>query len=390
MRHKHILSAFLLILLLAACRAPTPPPAPAAVPTATPRAVATPQASPTAVPTATPEPTATPTPEPPAATPSPTAQAIQIEPTPTPAPGDDEGISLRDLPIGQPGNQVNVTFGYWLQYPPSWYTGFGKRPFLVSFSNLDPHTYSLDSVRVEGCLIKVYVSPNTYGFTLPQLKAQMPRGFPNAENFELDGKPAMLVRRTSEENSFDSEWVYVEHDDRLYVLTFEYAGSAGEVCLPVWRNMLTTWRWFTPQFAVYRNTNYGYAISYPRHWHRFNPREHGISISSQDPTTLTDLAELPKQAMLVETDVIENPDGLPLGKWLAEQDGEIDLTNDVPLDGLIGVRVLREGPSADIQEMDGYFQGPLGRIYVVTCRYPADQQWKFRPFANAIIYSFSL
>jgi hypothetical protein len=80
---------------------------------------------------------------------------------------------------------------------------------------------------------------------------------------------------------------------------------------------------------------------------------------------------------------------LPLKEWLAAQDWEIDLTNDIPLDGLIGVRVLREGPSPEIQEMSGYFQGPLGGINVVTCRYPADRQWEFRPIANAISYSFS-
>ena len=52
------------------------------------------------------------------------------------------------------------------------------------------------------------------------------------------------------------------------------------------------------------------------------------------------------------------------------------------------MRVLREGPSPDIQEMTGYFQGPLGKIYVVTCRYPLVQQKEFRPVANAVIHSF--
>jgi hypothetical protein len=384
-----ILVALAASVLLAACHTSTPPPAPTAVPTATPRAIATLQASPTAVPTATSEPTATPTPEPPTASPSPTALVIQVEPTLTPRPGDDERISVRDLPLGQPGKTVNVTFGYQLQYPSTWYTGFGNRPLLISFSNLDPGAHNRDSMRTEGCLIQVNASPNIYGFTLLELRAQMPRGFPNAEYFDLDGESALLVRRSIEESPFESEWVYVEHADHLFLVTLEYAKDAGEVCLPAWRNMLDTWRWFEPEFAVYRNTNYGYAISYPRPWYRFNPREQGISISSQDPTGLTDLAGFLKGAMLVETDVFENSDDLPLKEWLAEQDWEVDLTNDIPLNGLIGVRVLREGPSAEIQEMSGYFQGPLGKIYGVTCRYPADRQWEFRPLANAIIYSFS-
>jgi hypothetical protein len=380
MRVHRILFVCWLILLLAACRAPAPPPTPTAVPTATPRATYPP--TPTSTHTPTPEPTAT-------STPSPTAPLVQVEPTSTPRPGDEERTNVRDLPLGQAGNYVNVTFGYALQYPPTWYTGFGSRPPLVSFSNLDPDTHDEHSMRVEGCLIEVHTSPNIHGYTLPELRAQMPRGFPNAEYFDLDGEFALLVQRGAEEDSFDSEWVYVEHGDRLYVLTVEVAIGAGEVCLPVWRNMLDTWQWFEPEFAVYRNTNYGYAISYPAHWYRFNPRERGIFISNQDPSGITDLADFRRQAMVVETDVLENPDGLPLKEWLAEQDWEVDLSLDIPLNGQIGVRILREGPSPEIQEVSGYFQGPLGRIYRVICRYPAGRRWELQPIANAIVYSFS-
>jgi hypothetical protein len=334
MKHKPILSAFLLILFLSACR------------------------------------------------------ALRPAPTATPSPSY-ERISVRDLAIGQSGNYVNVTFGYWLQYPPTWYTGFGNRPLLVSFSDLDPGMHNRHSMRTEGCLIQVNASTNIYGFTLQDLRAQTPRSFPNAEDFDLDGEPALRVRRSSEENPFEGEWVYVQHDDRLFLLTFEYARGAGELCRPAWENLLATWQWFEPDFAVYRNTDYGYTISYPRDWYRFNPHEQGISISSQDPADMTDRVEFLTRAMLVETSVFENPRNLPLKEWLAEQDREMDLSNDIPLDGLIGVRVLREGPSPDIQEMSGHFQGPLGRIYGVTCLYPADRQWEFRPIANAIIYSFS-
>lgn len=370
MRYKHILSAFLLMLFLAACSAPTPTPTPTAVPTATRGLVATF------------------TPQQPTATPSPMAMVIQVEPTFTPRPGD-ERISVRDLAIGQPGNYVNVTFGYWLQYPPTWYTGFGNRPLLVSFSNLDPGTHNRDSMRIEGCLIEVNALANIYGFTFQDLAAQMPRSFGNAEHFDLDGEPAVRARSSGEERLFESEWVFVQHDDRLFSIALDYARGAGEICLPAWEDLLATWQWFEPDFVVYRNPKYGYAISHPRRWYRFNPRERGISLGGQDPTGLTDMVAFLKGAMVVETDVFDNPDHLPLKEWLAAQDWEIDLTNDIPLDGLIGVRVLREGPSPEIQEMSGYFQGPLGGIYAVICRYPADREWEFRPIANAIIYGFS-
>ena len=53
------------------------------------------------------------------------------------------------------------------------------------------------------------------------------------------------------------------------------------------------------------------------------------------------------------------------------------------------MRVVTEGPGPGIEAMNGYFQGPLGRIYEISCLYPADQKWVYRPIANAIIYSFN-
>jgi hypothetical protein len=312
---------------------------------------------------------------------------IRLEPTLTPFPGD-ERARVGELPLGEPGNYVNVTLGYRVQYPPDWYTGFGNRPLLVSFTNLDPGSHNRNSLRAEGCLIEINAATNIYGFTYEGLMSQMPQSFADAERFELDGQAALRVRRGSGENPFDSEEVYVEQDHRLFLLTFDYARGASEVCLPVWEEMLAAWQWFTPQFAAYRNTDYGYAVSHPRSWYRFNAQDRGISISSQDPAQMGDLLEFSKDAMLIETTVLDNPEGLPLKQWLTAQEWQPDLTSDIPLDGIVGVRVLREGPSPKVQEMSGYYQGPLGKIYAVTCRYPVDRQKEFRPIANAILYSF--
>ncbi|HUW08907.1 MAG TPA: hypothetical protein VM537_04215, partial [Anaerolineae bacterium] len=255
--------------------------------TRTPRSQAT--ATPTVVPTRakntttpTPEPTATsePTPEP-TSTPSPVPLVVQVEPTLTPRPGDEE-ISVDLLPMGQPGDYVNVTFGYWLQYPVDWYTRFGNRPLLASFSNLDPGAHNRQSMREQGCLIEVNASSNIYGFTFESLAAQMPRTFEDVSEFELDEERAWHSRRDSG-SSFDSEWVQVQHDGRLFTLTYDSAKQAEDICLPAWEQLLATWRWFEPSLADYRNTTYGYSISYPRHWYRFNAHEPGISISDQDP-----------------------------------------------------------------------------------------------------------
>ena len=368
---------------------PTSTLTPTPVPTLSPEPLDTEMPSPTVAPTDTVEPTAMPTvtPVPPTATATPTPLVVRVEPTFTPRPGD-ERARADELPLGLPGHYVNVTFGYWVQYPSEWHTGFGNRPLLVSFSDLDPGTHNRNSMRAEGCLIEINAAANIYGFTFEGLMSQAPRSFPDSEPFELDGQPALRVRRSSGDNPFDSEVVFAEHDHRLFNITFDYAREAGELCRHTWEELLTTWQWFTPQFAVYRNADYGYAVSHPRRWYRFNAEARGISISDLDPSGATDLYQFLGGAMMVETTVLDNPDGLPLRKWLAVQDRQYDLTNDIPLDSIVGLRVLGDGPAPGIQEMSGYFQGPLGKIYVVTCLYPVERQDEFRPIANAIIYSF--
>jgi hypothetical protein len=37
--------------------------------------------------------------------------------------------------------------------------------------------------------------------------------------------------------------------------------------------------------------------------------------------------------------------------------------------------------------MSGFFQGPMGKIYVVTCLFPAEREQVYRPIANSIIHS---
>jgi hypothetical protein len=332
---------------------------------------------------------ATATPEEPTATPLPAVQVVEVEPTSTPIPGDTR-TDIHDLPLGQKEHYVNLTFGYHLRHPADWYTGFGNRPLLASFSNLDPGTHNRLSMRAEGCLIEIRATSNVLGLTLQEMRPQLTLSFDKVEEFGLGGEPALLVRPNSEESPFESEWIYVEHGDRLFLITFEYGTGVGEICHPGWEKVLRSWEWFEPEFAVYRNPSYGYAISYPNWWYRFNPHERGVSIASADPTGMTDVAQFVMQEeMLVQTDMLDNANGLPLKEWLADQYLKIELINDIPLSGIIGLRVLREGPSPEVREMSGYFQGSEGRIYVVTCLYPAEKRLIFRSIANAILYSFT-
>jgi hypothetical protein len=387
MKYKSLSLAVLAVACLSACSAPVAPVTSVESPTAILGTV--PTFTPVVGIEATPTPGAATTPpiEDGTVTPPPTAVVISVEPTFTPWPGRDT-ISISDLPIGQPGHYVNVAFGYWLQYPSTWYTGFGSRPLLASFSTLDPGTHNRESMRAEGCLLEVTASVDIYGVPLRDVVSQLPQLFPNAQDFELDGVEAMRVPPT-EEDGVVKELVLVVHEGRLLILTFSYAGAADGLCQPAWEALLDSWKWITPDFAYYLNSEYGYGVGYPRNWCRFNRGDRGLSISSVDPAGVRDLQEIMRQGMLVQTDVLANPTGLPLKEWVAAQEGDVDLTNDIPLNEVLGVRVLKEGPAPDIQQMSGYFQGPQGDIYAITCSYPADREWGFRPVANAIIYSFT-
>ena len=93
--------------------------------------------------------------------------------------------------------------------------------------------------------------------------------------------------------------------------------------------------------------------------------------------------------MVVQTNVFDNPEGHHLKEWVAAKDWTVDLTNDIPVEGLVGVRVLRPGPLPGIEGVAGYFEGAAGQIHAVLCNYPTDEEWEFQPIANAIIYSFT-
>ena len=312
---------------------------------------------------------------------------LQPELTPTPQP-EDVLVGVDDLPIGQIGHYVNLAFGFWLQYPVTWYTGFGNRPLVASFSNLDPGTHNRHSMRSEGCLIEVNVVTNVFGFRPEQVASQLARGLPNSSLIDLGGSRAVHAARASQENGgFDSELILAEHESRLFSITLEYAKGADESCFRAWHQLMETWQWLDPDFVVYRNPTYGYGMSYPRGWHIFDSQTEGISLSSE-PVGESE-AERLKDGMVVRTTVFENVDDLPLKEWLVAQDWGVDLADEIPVNGLLGVRILRDGPSAGVQEMSGYFQGPLGRLYAVTCLYPEERANEFEPIANAILFSFT-
>jgi hypothetical protein len=289
MKYKSLSLAVLVVACLGACSAPPPTP-PLESPTTTLSTV--PTFTPVVGPKATPAPgtTATTPTEEGAATPSETGLIVHVEPTFTPWPGRDT-ISISDLPLGEPGHYVNVAFGYWLQYPSAWYTGFGSRPLLASFSNLDPGAHNRQSMRTEGCLLEVTASVDIYGVPLRDVVSQLPQLFPNAQEFELDGLEASRVPPT-EEDGVVKELVLAVHEGRLLILTFSYASAATGLCQPAWEALLDSWKWITPDFAYYLNSEYGYGVGYPRNWYRFNRSDRGWFSSSVDPRAVRDLQEI--------------------------------------------------------------------------------------------------
>ena len=295
---------------------------------------------------------------------------------------------MAELEISTPGRYANLAFGYIVQYPEAWFTGFGNRPILASFSNLDPGAANRESMRATGCLVEVNVEPNIYGFTLSTLLAQMPQTYSNAVTFQLDGEDAVRTIRDNENAPYVTEFAQVVHDGRLVTLTVDMARSAQDTCRPVWENLLDQWTWFSPDLVAYRNAEQGYSISYPSSWFVIDDSGQGVVIASRDPSggTLDDIAG---EGMVVRTSLEDNPDMLPLKQWLAANESQLGLTNDIELDTLRGVRSIRTIADDGVEQMRGYFQGPLGRIYVIEATYPSERTSEFRPFANAIMYSFS-
>jgi len=362
MRRRLVVFLIVLGMTVVACDRP-----PAEVPTTVPAKTAT------SVPAPTPSHTAAPTSEP-------VATAV---PMPTDAP-----VEVESLPLGETGHYVNVAFGFEVEHPLHWYTGFGNRPLVASFSDLDPGMHNRESMRAQGCLVEITVSANVYGLTPQQVVSQLARGFPNSQEDTLGGLPATRIDTVSATAGLESTFFLMEHEERLFTLVHEHAQGENTRCADAWAKMLSTWRWLDPQMSTYRNRDYGYAVAYPRGWHTFNPVAEGISISQVDPQGSTEEG-LSVVGMVVRTTVNANSRHLELKEWLVSRDWDMDLADDIPVNGLLGVRMFRDGITSGTRELSAFFQGPLGKIYQVACTFPSDRADAYEPIADAVIFSFS-
>jgi hypothetical protein len=203
-----------------------------------------------------------------------------------------------------------------------------------------------------------------------------------------DGQ-AVRIRQDNPNAPYDRELVQViARGGHIVTISAEMARSAADICQPVWEAMLASWESFTPDFEVYRNHQFGFALSHPQEWAAQERSDGSTLISSQELTTDGDLAQLAQTGMIVHTTVAENPAMLPLKEWLQTNVEPLGLSNDIDQGALRGVRTVADGADG-VQTMTGFFQGPLGKIYRIDCSYPEARQWEYRPIANAILYSFS-
>jgi hypothetical protein len=313
---------------------------------------------------------------------------LAVQPTVTPC-ADDPTVDCANLPIGQTGHYVNLAFGYWVQYPPEWHAGFGNRPVQVLFSNLAPGDHSLQEMREGGCFVQIKTTANVYGFSLVEMRGQLPAAFAGAREVLVGGETGLRVRRTEEGQPFDSEWIYLERNGRLYLISLDYGPDAAESCLPAWEEMLASWTWLQPRLAPYRNTEHGYSFSTPAGWFRFNETDDGIWISDRDPSQAATAEDLAVGGMLVRALVHPNEEGLTLRDWITAQNLHVHQADPLELDDLEGVRVVGDSELPGIEFTAGYYMGRLGVIIEVICLYPADQNWRFSPLANAVLYSLS-
>ena len=311
---------------------------------------------------------------------------VKVEPTRPARPGT---VEIDELALGEPGTYQNLVYGYQLAYPETWYTGFGNRPVVVLFSNLDPAEQNREAMRSQGCLVEIRATANIYDLSLDEIVAQMPKAFAGAVAIDLDGEPALRVSQSESSQATASETIYVEHQDQLFVISIEYSLDESEHCLRGWNLMIDSWKWFEPASALYKNREYGYGIAVPNTWYLFSRSESSLWISSTDPEILYASDAPLSMGMLVATDVFENVENLTLREWVQWHVPAGSLTDEMQANGLVGMRVQSAGPQAGILQAVGYYLGPLGRVYQVTCYYPQDLADQYEPITNEILYSFS-
>ncbi|MFH1084558.1 MAG: hypothetical protein V1772_02175 [Chloroflexota bacterium] len=379
-RTPPLIIALAAAVALAACGAPpTATPIALKQATALPRSVAPASGSPQAAPAAA---TASPTPSAGFTLPA----IVDVQPTAIPRTSAD-APDYSQLPVGQAGHYVNLALGYWLQYPLAWRPAFGDHPIRACFSDLDP-AKTLDEMRAQGCLIEVRQEVNIAGLSLAELRAQMPRAFPNAQEMALDGMPGLRVLREQVGQPYASEYVYVERGNRLFVISIDYGRERAEGCLAAWENLLQSWRWLEPQVAPYRNIEHGYSLSTPVGWFRFNEDARGVMVSDQDPRLVADDEDLITKGMLVQATVHENSEGLSVSAWAARKGLNTVRSEELPLTSVTAWRAQGDYRVEGVEYAAGYYQGSLGEIIEVICLYPADQNWRYNPIASAVLFSF--
>ena len=161
------------------------------------------------------------------------------------------------LTASEPVEYINAKFGYRLQPPASWYANYNGAPSAISFSTLDPDNHNRDALRDQGCLIEVSMLTNGFGFSLEEVRAQMPQAFVGARPFELDGEPALRLPRGGQGNAFKGEWILAEHSSRIFLISTESAVDAGEPERLAWEHMIETWKWIQPELVFSPSTDYG-------------------------------------------------------------------------------------------------------------------------------------
>ena len=158
-------------------------------------------------------------------------------------------------PVEPTALYVNAIYGYRFEYGMSWYLMLDGEPRRVSFSTLYPGRYARDDMRDQGCLIEISELGNPYGFTLEDVRAQMPMVFAGAQPYKLDGASGLRMQRTGD--SFDSDWMLVEHRGSLFLISAEYGGDACEIGRSAWENLLETWTWLDHEAILAYEPSHG-------------------------------------------------------------------------------------------------------------------------------------
>lgn len=92
------------------------------------------------------------------------------------------------------------------------------------------------------CSVAVTGSDLGPGWTMTEVRAQLPRSFAGGQLATISGEPAMHMAQDHPKNAFTTESIYILRDGTLHVVTARFPRERPD-CQAAWSGILGSWTW---------------------------------------------------------------------------------------------------------------------------------------------------